>query len=100
MRTNGVTSLTKSSFSPLERRDRHAMLVSRLSTAGSHWVTSPEYQQPCSFAVDKFLQVTDLLLENPNLNSTHLFRADILLDSTGRLKSVFQKERRCQLEDG
>lgn len=43
----------------------------------------------------KFLEVTDLLLENPNLNSSHLFRADILFDSANILKTVAEKEKLC-----
>ncbi|RVX69459.1 hypothetical protein B0A52_06523 [Exophiala mesophila] len=44
------------------------------------------------------MQVTDLLLENPNLNSSHLFRADILFDSTRALKTVEDKAKVHQLE--
>ena len=47
----------------------------------------------------KFLEVTNLLLENPNLNSTHLFRADILYDSSGELKTQRQKEQACGVND-
>lgn len=47
----------------------------------------------------KFLEVTDLLLENPNLNSTHLFRADVMYDSSGELKTKEQKEQACGVTD-
>ncbi|KIV90984.1 hypothetical protein PV10_05579 [Exophiala mesophila] len=63
------------------------------------WWSSAEYSQPCpSLNSHKFMQVTDLLLENPNLNSSHLFRADILFDSTSALKTVDDKARVHQLE--
>ncbi|KAK6370671.1 tRNA(Ser) Um(44) 2'-O-methyltransferase [Lithohypha guttulata] len=43
----------------------------------------------------QFLEVTDLLLERVQLNSTHLFRADIIHDSTGQLETLAQKEAKC-----
>ncbi len=75
------------------------MLQSRLRTARDPWETAPEYRQTSSITGERFLQVTNLLLENPNLNSTHLFRADILLDSEHQLKTVAQKEKQCQVEN-
>lgn len=39
--------------------------------------------------------MSDALLENPNLNSSHLFRADIIFDSTGILKTNREKEDFC-----
>ena len=61
-----------------------------------HWQTSTEYsQESVGLTPAKFLEVTDLLLENPNLNSSHLFRADILFDSTGTLKTALEKEKDC-----
>jgi tRNASer (uridine44-2'-O)-methyltransferase len=73
------------------------MLSSGLKTADEGWKTAPEYELQCTFTVERFLQVTDLLLEHPNLNSTHLFRADILWDSAHQLKTVAEKEKQCQL---
>jgi tRNASer (uridine44-2'-O)-methyltransferase len=62
--------------------------------ANGFWETAPEYQQPCpGLSANKFMQVTNLLLECPNLNSTHLFRADILHDSARLLQTVTEKER-------
>lgn len=77
------------------------MTTTEISTlkADEPWWSSAEYSQPCaSLTTDKFMQVTNLLLENPNLNSTHLFRADILFDSTGTLKTVDDKAKVHQLE--
>ncbi|OAP56731.1 hypothetical protein AYL99_08843 [Fonsecaea erecta] len=71
------------------------MAPDRLREAHTEWKTATEYIQSCSISAERFLQVTDLLLENPNLNSTHLFRADILYDSAHRLKTVSEKERFC-----
>lgn len=48
--------------------------------------------QDVSASVDQFLEVTNLLLERVQLNSTHLFRADILWDSTGELCTLAEKE--------
>lgn len=45
-----------------------------------------------SATATQFLEVTDLLLERVQLNSTHLFRADILYDSLGKLQTIFEKE--------
>ncbi|KAK5353347.1 tRNA(Ser) Um(44) 2'-O-methyltransferase, partial [Exophiala xenobiotica] len=70
------------------------MALSRLSSAGVPWETAAQYQEECPCLTDdKFMQVTNLLLENPNLNSTHLFRADILQDSAKTLKTVTEKEQ-------
>ena len=58
------------------------------------WRSSPEYhQESLVVSTQRFLKVTDLLLENPNLNSTHLFRADILSDSAHVLKTNAEKEQ-------
>ncbi|ETI23109.1 hypothetical protein G647_04906 [Cladophialophora carrionii CBS 160.54] len=73
------------------------MLSSRLKTPDDGWETAPEYQVRCTFTVERFLQVTDLLLENPNLNSTHLFRADILYDDAHLLRTVSEKETCCHI---
>lgn len=43
----------------------------------------PVLQQPCDFAPDIFESVSLNLLKNPNINSSLLFRADVLYDSLG-----------------
>lgn len=64
--------------------------------AGASWFTSPSYEQSSlPFSATAFHSVTDALLENPNLNSSHLFRADIVFDTTGTLKTNQQKEDFC-----
>jgi tRNASer (uridine44-2'-O)-methyltransferase len=69
---------------------------SSLRATGTTWLSSPSYQQSSlPFSSTAFHSVTDALLENPNLNSTHLFRADIIFDSTGILKTNKEKEDFC-----
>ncbi|KIW57146.1 hypothetical protein PV05_05738 [Exophiala xenobiotica] len=77
------------------------MAITRFCSAGVPWETAEEYQKECPcLTEDKFMQVTNLLLENPNLNSTHLFRADILQDSAQILRTVAEKEQQCQYING
>jgi tRNASer (uridine44-2'-O)-methyltransferase len=72
---------------------------SSLTTTATPWLTSPSYQQTnLPFSATAFHSVTDALLENPNLNSSHLFRADIISDSTGILKTNKEKEDYCRTE--
>ncbi|KAI1626893.1 hypothetical protein EDD37DRAFT_605723 [Exophiala viscosa] len=77
------------------------MGVSILKSTTAYWDTAEAYQQECSdLSGEKFMQVTNLLLECPNLNSTHLFRADILHDSAQILKTVAEKEQQCDYLNG
>ena len=76
-----------------------AMPPSRLWTVEQQWETTQEYQQACAFDSKSFLEVTDLLLQNPNLNSSHLFRADILHDNAHQLRNLSEKEKDCELRD-
>jgi tRNASer (uridine44-2'-O)-methyltransferase len=41
---------------------------------------TPLYQHSCSFPPETFSEVMMNLIRNPNINSNHLFRADILLE--------------------
>lgn len=45
-------------------------------------------------------QLSNFLLANPNFNASHLFRADILFDSSGELKTPQEKERLLALKSG
>src|ERR1700732_2103492 len=45
----------------------------------------PALAQQCDFQPAVFCSVMMNLIKNPNINSTHLFRADILYDSLGEL---------------
>lgn len=76
-----------------------ALTESSLRTSTGSWLTSPSYiQTRLSFSATAFHSVIDALLENPNLNSSHLFRADIISDSTGILKTNEEKEAYCRIE--
>lgn len=60
----------------------------------SDWVTSPDLiQKDLPFTQDIMYNLNNFLLGNPNMNSPHLFRADILFDSAGQLKTPEEKER-------
>lgn len=72
---------------------------SPLEGGATSWWTSASYQQSTSlFSAAAFHSVVDALLENPNLTSSHLFRADIIFDSTGILKTNKEKEISCSIE--
>ena len=48
-------------------------------TSGRTW--TPLYTHSCTFPPEIFREVMLNLIRNPNIDSTHLFRADILLDT-------------------
>ncbi|PLB49229.1 DUF1613 domain protein [Aspergillus steynii IBT 23096] len=65
-----------------------------LATPSEEWVTSPDLAEPRLPYIPEIMEdVTVYLLSNINVNSSHLFRADILHDSLGLLKTPWQKER-------
>ena len=64
-----------SSFQP---RDCTA-LPPTISQPNEHWLTILD--SPCTFSAAIFRAVMLNLIRNPNITSTHLFRADILYDS-------------------
>ncbi len=69
------------------------VLLSDLSASGESWQTSTDYKQSdLSVTAAHFYAVTDVLLTKSNLNSSHLFRADILYDSSGDLKTPAEHE--------
>lgn len=55
------------------------------------WETAASYQASVDCSPSKFEDVSNLLLSQPQLNSSHLFRADILYDSAGILHTPAQK---------
>ncbi|KAL9108054.1 MAG: hypothetical protein Q9227_007160 [Pyrenula ochraceoflavens] len=64
-----------------------------LASRQSEWLSSPVYEDNVhNITTSVFLSVANALLCNPQLNSTHLFRADILWDSSGELKTPAQLE--------
>ena len=66
--------------------------VSSLATEGYPWKTILSYQERVDCTPAKFEEISNVLLCQPQLNSTHLFRADILYDSIGLLQTPAQKE--------
>lgn len=64
-------------FTPVEYPVQEIPLLDE-ETQGSLW--TPLYHHDCSFPPEIFRSVMLNLIRNPNLNSSHLFRADILLD--------------------
>ena len=82
------------SLPPTEDTATESLTSSVLTTVDFQWLTAPAYKRSGLMVVPPaFQSVTDTLLENPNLNSTHLFRADILYDSTGELQTPVEKEQ-------
>ncbi|RLL99481.1 tRNA(Ser) Um(44) 2'-O-methyltransferase [Aspergillus turcosus] len=66
-----------------------------LKTLQEGWVTSTDLiEGDLSFTPEVIQNMTVFLLANPNLNSSHLFRADILHDSLGVL-DPHEKEKSC-----
>ncbi|KAI1245712.1 hypothetical protein MGN70_012605 [Eutypa lata] len=63
-------------FAPIEFVNDAPSLIEDLW--GSRWV--PLFQTPCTFGSDVFSKVMMNFIRNPNLNSSWLFRADILLE--------------------
>ena len=63
-------------FSPTEFANDAPALVE--DVLGSRW--APLFKNPCTFGPDVFSKVMMNFIRNPNLNSSWLFRADILLE--------------------
>ncbi|PGG97939.1 hypothetical protein AJ80_09615 [Polytolypa hystricis UAMH7299] len=67
---------------------------SPLTSDSEPWTTSTRLAQSGErFTPESHLNILTFLLQNPNLNSSILFRADILYDSLGDLKTPEQLER-------
>lgn len=68
---------------------------SKESENGMHeWMTSPDLiRKNLPFTPDVMYNLNNFLLGSPNMNSPHLFRADIWYDSAGELKTPKEKER-------
>jgi tRNASer (uridine44-2'-O)-methyltransferase len=74
--------------------DKQSLLVlSCLSESVGYWWTAVEYKQSgLAISATAFASATNVLLAQPNLNSSHLFRADILYDSAKYLKTPAEYE--------
>jgi tRNASer (uridine44-2'-O)-methyltransferase len=78
-------------MSPVAVDPVEAVVTSHLATKQFPWKTAPSYHASVTCEPSKFDEVSNLLLSQPQLNSSHLFRADIIYDSTGVLKTPAQK---------
>lgn len=64
-----------------------------LDSGSDNWITSPELTQPAlQCEPEIFRSVAAHLIANPNVHTSHLFRADILHDSAGVLKTRQDRE--------
>ena len=65
-----------------------------LASSTEEWVTSQDLAEyGLLFKPEVIQDMTLFLLANPNMSSTHLYRADILFDSWGTLRTPQQKEQ-------
>ena len=63
---------------PVEAQDTSCLAIEQYP-----WQTAPSYEAFVNCTTTQFEEVSNLLLSQPQLNSSHLFRADILYDSIG-----------------
>ncbi|KAI1919255.1 tRNA(Ser) Um(44) 2'-O-methyltransferase [Ophidiomyces ophidiicola] len=69
------------------------LTVSPLALNGENWISSSQLEERnLEFEPAIFVGSASYLLANPNVTSSHLFRADILFDSSGMLKTPKEKE--------
>lgn len=65
------------------------------------WLTSPDLSEDgLPFSTENFYETAVFLMANPNITSSHLFRADILFDSQGILKTPQQDEELAETFGG
>lgn len=79
-------------MSPTTIYQEERQIVSCLATEHYPWKTASAYEAFINCPPAKFAEVSNVLLSQPQLNSSHLFRADILYDSAGVLLTPAQKE--------
>ncbi|PIG80113.1 tRNA (uracil-O(2)-)-methyltransferase [Aspergillus arachidicola] len=90
-RNKTVRDVTKLSGKPLPETLEPSSILQ--STPTEQWVTSKDLlEDGLPFIPEVMKDLTVFLLGNININSTHLFRADILYDSQGVLSTPQQKE--------
>ncbi|KAJ5166180.1 tRNA (uracil-O(2)-)-methyltransferase [Penicillium canariense] len=86
-----VRDLSKLSGKPLKETVEDSSKFLELDSDG--WLTSPDLcEHGLPFSADGFYETAVFLMANPNITSSHLFRADILFDSCGILKTPQQDE--------
>src|SRR2546423_2131685 len=77
----------------LESETRACLVKSCLNDKTRQWQTATEYEQSnLKISPAGFASATNVLLTQPNLNSSHLFRADIVYDSANYLKTPVEHE--------
>jgi tRNASer (uridine44-2'-O)-methyltransferase len=84
-----MSSLPSSVFPPSSPSNA-SFQPSNLSSA-EQWLSLPlpstSKRYPATYNTSTFWEITLLLLQNPQFNSSHLFRADVLFDSAGELST-------------
>ncbi|KAJ5595501.1 DUF1613-domain-containing protein [Penicillium hispanicum] len=81
----------KLSAKPLAETVESSML---LETETQGWLTSQDlHEDSLSFSPETVYKMALFLMANPNITSTHLFRADIMYDSQGLMKTPQQTEQ-------
>ncbi|KAJ5367996.1 tRNA (uracil-O(2)-)-methyltransferase [Penicillium cataractarum] len=86
-----VRDLSKLSGNPLKETMESSCQVLEMDSDG--WLTSSDLSEAgLSFSPENFYETAVFLMANPNITSSHLFRADILFDSQGILKTPQQDE--------
>jgi tRNASer (uridine44-2'-O)-methyltransferase len=86
-----VRDLSRLSGKPLRETLQSARQV--LEIDSDDWLTSPDLSEDgLPFSTENFYETAVFLMANPNITSSHLFRADILFDSQGLLKTPQQDE--------
>lgn len=86
-----VRDLSRLSGKPLQETLEYSRNVLEMDADG--WLTSSDLSEDgLSFPPENFYETAVFLMANPNITSSHLFRADILFDSQGILKTPQQDE--------
>lgn len=86
-----VRDLSRLSGKPLKETLEPSRQVLEIDSDG--WLTSPDLSEDgLPFSTESFYETAVFLMANPNITSSHLFRADILFDSQGSLKTPQQDE--------
>jgi tRNASer (uridine44-2'-O)-methyltransferase len=87
-----VRDLSRLSGNPLKETLESSCQVLEIDSDG--WLTSSDLTEDgLSFSPENFYETAVFLMANPNITSSHLFRADILFDSQGILKTPQQDEQ-------
>ncbi|QSS63144.1 hypothetical protein I7I51_00201 [Histoplasma capsulatum] len=96
MRSTEITRLGDDPIAQPDMAFGATLRHSFLSSSSRTWITSPQLSNSGEkFSPEAFLGVTTHLLTNPNINCSHVFRADILYDSAGVLQDQNNREKNC-----